>query len=65
VPAAARGVRWDDPTLAIKWPQAERRMISARDQAWPDYRPVVLDVGGEDPSSPTSASRSAARLTVA
>jgi dTDP-4-dehydrorhamnose 3,5-epimerase len=37
VPEAARGVRWDDPAFAIDWPSAEARMISERDQAWPDY----------------------------
>ena len=36
VPEAARGVRWDDPTLAIEWPAANGRLISDRDQAWPD-----------------------------
>jgi hypothetical protein len=30
-PAAARGVRWDDPALAIKWPPAAERIISDRD----------------------------------
>jgi len=31
----ARGVRWDDPTLAIDWPYAEPAVISARDRALP------------------------------
>ena len=35
---AARGVRWDDPDLAIAWPQAEARVISPRDQALPRLR---------------------------
>jgi dTDP-4-dehydrorhamnose 3,5-epimerase len=34
-PAAARGVRWDDPALAIDWPPAGERIISDRDRAWP------------------------------
>jgi dTDP-4-dehydrorhamnose 3,5-epimerase len=34
-PAAARGVRWDDPALAIEWPPATERIISDRDRAWP------------------------------
>lgn len=38
VPAAASGVRWNDPAFAIEWPSAEQRIISERDQAWPDYR---------------------------
>lgn len=33
-PEAARGVRHDDPTLAIDWPIAER-IMSARDLSWP------------------------------
>jgi dTDP-4-dehydrorhamnose 3,5-epimerase len=35
-PQAARGLRWDDPKLAIDWPPAERRLISQRDREWPD-----------------------------
>ncbi len=34
-PEAARGLRWDDPKLAIAWPAAEARSISERDLAWP------------------------------
>lgn len=34
VPAAGRGVRWDDPRLAIEWPRPVL-VISARDAAWP------------------------------
>ena len=37
VPEAASGVRWDDPAFGIEWPPAEQRIISPRDQAWPDY----------------------------
>ena len=37
VPEAARGVRWNDPLFGIDWPAAARRIISARDQAWPDH----------------------------
>jgi dTDP-4-dehydrorhamnose 3,5-epimerase len=36
VPEAARGVRWDDPALAIAWPAAGERTISQRDRSWPD-----------------------------
>jgi dTDP-4-dehydrorhamnose 3,5-epimerase len=35
-PSAARGVRWNDPRFGIVWPKAER-IISARDQAYPDF----------------------------
>jgi dTDP-4-dehydrorhamnose 3,5-epimerase len=34
-PAAASGVRWNDPAFGITWPEADDRTISARDQAWP------------------------------
>ena len=48
VPEAARGVRWDDPKLAIEWP-AEPELISERDGAWPDLggRTAVDGAGGE------------------
>jgi dTDP-4-dehydrorhamnose 3,5-epimerase len=35
VPSHARGIRWDDPTLAIDWPPAAERFISERDRALP------------------------------
>jgi dTDP-4-dehydrorhamnose 3,5-epimerase len=31
----ARGIRWDDPALAIDWPPAAERFISERDRALP------------------------------
>jgi dTDP-4-dehydrorhamnose 3,5-epimerase len=37
VPEAASGVRWNDPAFGIEWPPAVQRIISDRDQAWPDY----------------------------
>jgi dTDP-4-dehydrorhamnose 3,5-epimerase len=35
-PACARGVRWNDPAFGIQWPAA-KRIIAARDAAFPDY----------------------------
>lgn len=35
-PEAARGVRWNDPALAIRWP-AEPRVMSERDANYPDF----------------------------
>jgi dTDP-4-dehydrorhamnose 3,5-epimerase len=35
VPKAARGIRWDDPEIAVVWPAADRRVISARDLTLP------------------------------
>lgn len=32
---SARGLRWDDPVLAIAWPPCPARRISAQDLAWP------------------------------
>jgi dTDP-4-dehydrorhamnose 3,5-epimerase len=34
-PEAARGVRWNDPDVSIRWPEAEHRVISERDAALP------------------------------
>jgi dTDP-4-dehydrorhamnose 3,5-epimerase len=35
VPEAARGVRWDDPALAIEWPELDgERTISAKDRSY-------------------------------
>ena len=36
-PELQRGVRWDDPAFAIRWPDADGRVISERDAAWPDF----------------------------
>jgi dTDP-4-dehydrorhamnose 3,5-epimerase len=35
-PAAAEGVRYDDPAFAIEWP-LEVSVISEKDRAWPDF----------------------------
>jgi dTDP-4-dehydrorhamnose 3,5-epimerase len=35
-PAAARGVRWDDPAFGIEWPD-EVVVITERDRAYPDF----------------------------
>jgi dTDP-4-dehydrorhamnose 3,5-epimerase len=31
------GVRWNDPAFAIAWPEAERRIMSARDASYADF----------------------------
>jgi dTDP-4-dehydrorhamnose 3,5-epimerase len=37
-PEAERGIRWDDPTFAIAWPDA-RPTISSKDRGYSDFRP--------------------------
>ena len=37
-PNSERGIRWDDPTFNITWPDTEKRIITEKDQSWPDYR---------------------------
>lgn len=36
-PDAARGVRWNDPTFGIHWPEAVT-VVSARDRSYPDFQ---------------------------
>jgi dTDP-4-dehydrorhamnose 3,5-epimerase len=36
-PEYARGVRWNDPTLAIGWPAVGKRILSDRDMALPFF----------------------------
>lgn len=44
-PAAARGVRFDDPAFGIAWP-AEVRVISAQDRGWADFTDAAaVDLG--------------------
>ncbi len=40
-PSHERGVRWDDPFFAITWPEASNRIVSAKDQSWPDFAPLT------------------------
>ena len=36
-PASERGVRWDDAAFNIEWPEALERIISKRDEEYPDF----------------------------
>jgi dTDP-4-dehydrorhamnose 3,5-epimerase len=38
-PEAERGVRWNDPVFGIDWPAVSPRLMSAKDESWPDYVP--------------------------
>ncbi len=38
--SAEGGIRWDDPLFAIAWPDVGRRIVSDKDRAWPDYKPL-------------------------
>jgi dTDP-4-dehydrorhamnose 3,5-epimerase len=42
VAEAARGVRWDDPAFAVRWP-FEPVAMSERDRSYPDFRPDRFD----------------------
>lgn len=38
VPGAERGIRWNDPSLAIAWPITDRVIVSEKDLAWPEFQ---------------------------
>jgi dTDP-4-dehydrorhamnose 3,5-epimerase len=38
-PDRERGLRYDDPQLAIPWPISPV-IVSDKDRAWPDYSPA-------------------------
>jgi dTDP-4-dehydrorhamnose 3,5-epimerase len=42
-PEAERGVRFDDPRLAIRWPIAVLE-VSDKDRRWPDFDPASADL---------------------
>jgi dTDP-4-dehydrorhamnose 3,5-epimerase len=48
-PGAERGARWDDPAFGIEWPDVDRRVISAKDQAWPPFTAVPVASGPNRP----------------
>ena len=49
-----RGVRWDDPTLRIRWPDCGERTIAERDRTFPEWRPSSTAKGT---SATTGSSR--------
>jgi dTDP-4-dehydrorhamnose 3,5-epimerase len=38
VPGAASGIRWNDPAFKLEWPEVSNRIISERDEQYPDYQ---------------------------
>jgi dTDP-4-dehydrorhamnose 3,5-epimerase len=40
VPEAARGVRYDDPAIGIRWPIRKGLVVSPRDRALPSIAPA-------------------------
>ena len=41
-PEAERGIRYNDSLFQFKWPIAEPKEISIKDQNWPDFNPKIL-----------------------
>lgn len=41
-PQYERGIRWDDPTFAIRWPINAPLILSEKDKSWPDFSPQDL-----------------------
>ena len=40
-PQSARGIRWDDPTFAVQWPEAPQ-MLLEHDKTYPDFHVLEL-----------------------
>jgi dTDP-4-dehydrorhamnose 3,5-epimerase len=43
IPEAARGIRWDDPEVAVAWPVEDQRVISARDLGLPTLAALEME----------------------
>lgn len=39
-PELARGIRWDDPAIAVEWPAEPERIVSAKDEMYPLLEPT-------------------------
>jgi dTDP-4-dehydrorhamnose 3,5-epimerase len=51
-PDSARGIRWNDPSFAIRWPEGQR-IMSDRDHRYPDFVSALID----QPSDANTRSR--------
>lgn len=40
--AAEGGMRWDDPFFGVEWPDVGQRIVSEKDQSWPDYQTLEI-----------------------
>jgi dTDP-4-dehydrorhamnose 3,5-epimerase len=38
-PGAERGIRWNDPTIGVRWSITDGAIVSAKDSSWPDFVP--------------------------
>jgi dTDP-4-dehydrorhamnose 3,5-epimerase len=38
IPESSRGIRWNDPSFGIEWPDVGTRILIERDQAYPDFK---------------------------
>lgn len=61
-PEASRGIRWDDPDLAIDWPWIEERVISERDDCFPLYRDTIPLTGRPVPQTRLAQAGAAAHI---
>jgi dTDP-4-dehydrorhamnose 3,5-epimerase len=54
-PEQERGIRWNDPRFAIRWP-VEPELVSNKDRAFPDFNPAWhLGAGQPERAVPASA----------
>jgi dTDP-4-dehydrorhamnose 3,5-epimerase len=38
-PGSQGGIRWNDPSINIKWPKSANLIITEKDKNWPDFKP--------------------------
>jgi dTDP-4-dehydrorhamnose 3,5-epimerase len=37
-PGSEGGIRWNDPSINIKWPEVSNIILSEKDKTWPDFQ---------------------------